>query len=1149
MTARHDPLRRATRTQSIAADPRLSAWVSASAGSGKTKVLIDRFVRLLLAGTLPQKILCLTYTQAAAAEMIARVTERLSRWAVCPEETLDAELVALTHVRQAAQLAPFRARARALFAAVLDCPGGLRIKTFHAFAQEILARFPLEAGVAPHFTVLEESAALALREAALADLLANGPAAAQAAWAALVGALTVDKVQELLRQALHDAPKLTALCAQYPTVEALHDALYRHALLDPAQTSEQLLAAFCATPRLPHDMLTQYAALKQAGGKPDVAAALQGWLALPVAARVACFSDYQTIFLTDKLTPRAKLLLKAEQDAQPELAVALGQEAAAIQTVRETCNRLQRAATTAQLLTLARAQQESYAARKAQAAALDFDDVIAQTAMLLARAGVAPWVLWKLDGGLDHIMIDEAQDTSPLQWRIIKALTAEFFAGQGAARAGRTLFVVGDEKQSIYSFQHADPSQFHAMRAFFAAQIKAARQRFVALQLDVSFRSAPRVLQQVDAVFAPPGAQAGVSAVPVRHSASRTQTPGWVSFWPLQTPSDRAVGTVWQVPDDYSFMRTPVAALAEQLAQQIADWLAAQRPVAVREGGGETVRPLRPGDIMVLVRRRNALVPALIRALKARQVPVSGVDRLLLRDALCVKDLLALIQFALLPEDDLNLACVLRGPFIGLDETALEEACVARPESLWQQLQQRPEHAASVHWLRAVLARADYGSSYDFLSLLLQQPCPAGVSGKQVMLARLGHDILDPLDALLNQAQRFGLQQPDSLQHFLQCMLRDEAEIKRALEQQAGEVRIMTVHAAKGLQAPLVLLPDTTGAPRAQELSMLQWDAETGLPYYCGGAAETRDMLAEQLLQTARTAQLQEYRRLLYVALTRAESELHIHGYHGAKLPQAFDESWYECIRRGCAVPDDATAAPGQPLREWRDAGLAAKPAATARVATPVPLPDWATRPAMPENVVRPLNPSQLGADEVAASPSSAAGQQSFRRGRLMHQLLQYLPDLPAAQQDAIARQFLAAQGAEAAEVELLAEEALRLLRHPAYAALFAPGSRAEVPLMGWVTQPDGTAAMVSGQLDRLVVTATEVLVLDYKTNRPPPTAGAPVPLAYRRQMAAYRAILRQIYPRHQVRCFLLWTYNASLQEVPDETEGLAANNLAIAGK
>lgn len=1137
------PAAAATRTQIQAADPDLSVWVSASAGSGKTKVLTDRFVRLLLNGTSPHKILCLTYTQAAAAEMIERILKRLGHWAVCAEETLATELSELLYGDAAEsndameQVARACAKARTLFAAVLDCPGGLRIKTFHAFAQEIIARFPLEAGVVPHFTVLEEAQAEAMREEALDELLRDLPQRQEtrAAWAALIGTTDLAALHKMLGQILHDRHKLTAALARYGDVEALRAALYQQLQIDVNDTAAEVLAAAVQPDVLPLAVLRQALALFLAEDKPKAlkaAVTLQAWLELPPEEQALELAEYCGLFPNGTENKPRTVLPAQQAKAHPEIEAALQEEGFRIIPLLRRAQSLARAEKTVALVRLGTALLVEYATLKERSASLDFDDVIAHAAALLNRPGIAPWVLWKLDGGIDHIMIDEAQDTSPLQWQILMPLTEEFFAGMGARAQRRTLFVVGDDKQSIYSFQHAEPAMFETMRQYFSQRIQNAKQKFVALKLNVSFRSVPLVLEKIDAVFANVAAQSGVSSDPITHQASRQNAKGRVLLYAPQRPSGAGDAGDWSPVADYLPTDDPQEKMAQEIAATIKHWCETQRPVMALEQGQDVLRPVRPGDIMILLRRRNTLVPALVRALKQLKIPVAGVDRMVLRDEISVKDMLALIQFVLLPEDDLTLACVLRGPMVGMDEAVLEQLCVTRKGSLWQALREDQASEAIAEWLAALLAQADYGSVYDFLAAILYRPCPAAGSGKQALVARLGREALDPLDELLNRAQHFGMQHVESFQHFLHQMQRDESQLKRTLEHGAGEVRIMTVHAAKGLQAPIVILPDTCSVPRSQELAALQWDSETVLPYFIGGDAESRDAFAAHLHVQALRAQRQEYRRLLYVALTRAESELHLYGAYGENKPQGFDESWHSLLRAALAPESDYRTAAGSLLVKFDELPVSASETQPiVGQASAASLPDWVHSAAPPEAMPRFLTPSKLGLEDGGwPSPVRADIRRGLERGRLIHRLLQFLPTLPQADRAGAAARFLAQQSF-GEDADALCAEVMLILEHPVYAPLFGPESRAEVPLIGTVA-----GITINGQIDRMVVTEGEVLVVDYKTNRPPPARIEGIPLAYRQQMAAYRILLQSIYPDKTVSCLLLWTYNATLTVVPGET-------------
>ncbi|MBV9118932.1 MAG: UvrD-helicase domain-containing protein, partial [Acetobacteraceae bacterium] len=781
--------------------------------------------------------------------------------------------------------------------------------------------------------------------------------------------------------------------------------------------------------------------------------------------------------------------------------------------------------------------------RKEAAGLLDYDDLVGHSSALLVDPGAA-WVLYKLDGGLDHLLLDEVQDTAPVQWRIAHALTAEFFAGFGAVETVRTVFAVGDRKQSIFSFQGADAEEFDRSRAALGARVTAALGRWAEPSLNVSFRSVTPVLELVDAVFANGLAASGVCEPgSLRHESDRAGQAGSVELWPLAPRPEEPETPPWTVPERNRGLKSAPQILAEALA----DWIAGQTSgdVTIESRG----RPLRAGDVMVLVRsRRNDFDRSLVRALKARGVPVAGLDRIALTEQPAVQDLLALADALLLPQDDLQFACFLTSPLGDLSDDSLMALALDRPGPLWEALRaragERPDWARAWAVFATLLGRVDYASPHALLSEALG---PLG--GRARLFARLGAEAGEPVDELLNAALAYARLHPPSMQGFLHWLRRSGAEIKREQEASGGMVRVMTVHGAKGLQAPLVILPDTTALP-PQETGIL-WapDPQTGVevPLWAP-RKELRCNAAEALRDRMRTRAKEEHNRLLYVALTRAEDRLVVCGWEPGKDVPA--ESWYALVREGFAAldaePVDCPFWPGQALRYHR--GQTASPDRIDRVAeadAAPPLPAWAGaaplwRPAPPPAEPprpNPLAPSRpdgvaLGPVPPARSPlRTPQGPGALRRGRLVHALLQHLPDLPAAARPAAAHAWLkrAGVGMTAGEAERLAARVLALFDDPDLAPLFGPRSRAEVPMAGEVG-----GQVVGGTVDRLAVLADAVLVADYKSNRQPPAEPAATPVLYVRQMAAYRAVLRAIFPDRPVRCFLVWTETTSLVRLPD---------------
>ncbi len=1151
--------------QRRASDPRASVWVAASAGTGKTKVLTDRVLRLLINGTPPHRLLCITFTKAAAAEMASRISGTLGRWAMATDDALTDDLVGLTGT---CPTTAERNRARRLFAAVVDCPGGMKILTIHGFCQSLLRRFPLESGLVPHFDVMDERTADALVTQALHRVLHRarhaGPGGAgpetapsepmvRMALEPLTAAFEQDALFDLLREAMSERGQLRRLLARHGGVIGLRDAVYAALGLPPGTTVDAVTSAACDPGVIDAAGLREACRALATGSKTDIARglAVQAWLDADRSARTVGFVAHKAQFLTTEDKPRASLITKKAAGANPAALSALRAEADRLAHAIDRRKAAQVATLTGALLAFADALLADYQALKRSRALLDYDDLVLAAQALLSQPGVAAWVLFKLDGGLDHILIDEAQDTNPEQWDIVRALSEEFFAGAGIrempGEAVRTVFAVGDDKQSIFSFQRAAPAEFDRMRRFFAERVVQAGQAWAPVQLEISFRSTRAVLETVDRVFAGAPARTGVTADPttvIRHIAWRRGQAGRVELWPLARPKPVADPQPWQPPVAGEDTDAPQARLAVTLAAHIATWLQAGEWLPARD------RPIVPGDILVLVRRRTAFVAELVRALKERGVPVAGVDRMVLTEQLSVMDLTALAGFLLLPDDDLTLATVLKGPLLAVDENALYGLAHPRRGSLWAELGQRAENDPAWHtihaYLAGLLARTDFEAPHELFATILARPCPGDpVSGRRALLGRLGPDAQDPIDEFLQACLSFQDSNTPSLQAFLAWLEASPTEIKREQDQSggedAGQVHIMTVHGAKGLQAPVVILPDTVATP-ARSARILWPDADRRVPVLCP-RRDQEDTVTAAARAASDEKRDQEYRRLLYVALTRAEDRLVVCGWRGSTVPAP--DCWYTLVVKALTDhPHIRRLTPsGFDGDGWEGVGLClddaqSAPPETERMPTAgvldgADLPSWAfeAAPGEPEPA-RPLVPSRPDDSEPPVRPPlSAADPGAFARGLLIHRLLQGLPDLPEPAREAACRRYLAApgHGLDTAAQNEIADVVLRILGDPSLSALFGPGSRAEVPMSGLVY---GRA--VSGQVDRLLVTDDHVWVLDYKTNRPAPAHEDQVALAHCRQMVLYRAIVRAVFPTRHVQCCLLWTDGPQLMPLSD---------------
>ena len=1135
------PAARAETDQSRASNPLASAWVSASAGSGKTKLLTDRVLRLLLAGTRPNRILCLTFTKAAAAEMALRLNHALGDWAVLDDAGLERALRRL--LGRGPTPAESRA-ARTLFAEVLELPGGMRISTIHAFCQVLLRAFPLEAELPAQFAVLEERDATARLAEARETVLAR--AAGAAPLRALAGLISAEGFAGL-SQAMAREASMLGQALDGRSIDTITVALRR--VLGGGGDVEALIARHCE--HAPDDELARAAAALVGSGTAsdqERGRQMRQWLACKPSQRAANFEAWTRIFLVQD---RAKV----KDDKNLATKGGLGQNQGWVLPIMraegarlfEVWGRIvveSMVSATRALLELAEPVLNAYAQSKALAGQLDFDDLITATETLLRDPGSA-WVLFKLDSGLDHVLLDEAQDSNASQWGIVRALTSDFFAGESTREASRSIFAVGDVKQSIYAFQGADPVGFGQGREHFGQAVRAAEGRFEDVALEVSFRSTPPVLALVDAVFDGAAGEGVVSpGGRLTHIPHRQGAAGMVELWPLQLAAPKGEPPRWEVAEEDSGSGgNAQARLARALALRIRHMLAHETLPARMDGPDQTEgRRVRPEDILILVRRRNALTRLIIRELKQADVPVGGLDRIALTAQIGVQDVLALLDVLLLPQDDLALAALLKSPLVGLSEEDVFGLAQPREASLHAALMAHRggegSLAAAADWLAGWAGRADQGTPHMLLAQLL------GADGaRRKLLARLGPDAADGLDELLNAALTFEARHPPSLQGFLHWLRAGGAEVKRDAESSAGLVRIMTVHGAKGLQAPIIILPDTTGRGRSD--TGLQWlsdEAGRPLPLWSPRAENPLPEAVERLRAAERARAQQEENRLLYVALTRAEDRLLVCGW---SRNSAKPEEWYSHIaagmaRLGAAVnPFDSMGVEGfsgemLTLRAAQEAPP--RDEAARRASGRESLPAWAATPAPIEALARARAPSSLLDEETGPpaaaphSPSDPLGQR-FRRGRLIHALLQSLPNLPGAARAAAAAGFLArpGHGLDEAGQQAIAAEVMALLDDPDFAEAFGPSSLAEAPVAGRIA-----GQLLVGQVDRLCVSDTRVLVIDYKTNRPPPGAAGDVSAGYLRQMAAYRALLRLAFPGRVVQCALLWTYSARLMPLED---------------
>ena len=1140
--------RRAQSMQRMAADPVHSVFVSANAGSGKTKVLVERVSRILLNGTKPDKILCLTYTKAAASEMQTRLFEVLGDWSILPENQLEGilnELEGVQKKRSKKQIG----RARRLFANALETPGGLKIQTLHAFCERVLRQFPLEAGLLPGSEAIDEAQARALQTESVKVLETEARSHEEGELANAISVLAFRKgdkdLQALYQWIMNNAYKIDA----WEQAGGSAGIAKHLGVAKDVRVEKTIADIWAATSK--KDAIRAAKEMQESTSKRDQARGQFVRDSFSMDDPETAFETYCRAFFS-KSGKRDLFKVPATKSAGDFARTYFGSadkknpspEAQRLIAARETIRTAAQMELIAAFFTLAVRGVAAFRALKRNYRVMNFDDQIYLVRGLLCDGDAKDWVRYKLDGGVDHVLVDESQDTSDAQWQIVDAISEDFFqpSPDTDRRYPRTVFAVGDEKQSIYSFQGAEPELFlEQIQTLIKKQIITPE-----VNLQMSFRSAPQILKLVDQVFyAGRGGQAmfdskvfpSVSDRGV-HFAHRSD-PGIVEFWPaakkINTERDEKP---WKPePVDALQVSDPREQLARAIAARVKTWLANKTPVYDRKNkdGKPRSRSIRPEDIMILVTKRLPFFDALIRNLKEEGVPVAGADRLKLTDSIAVLDLLSLAKFCLLPEDDLSLAEVLKSPVFGWDDEQLFDIAHDRTGSLWQALPEGYERRT----LKSLRGFSSRFAPYEFFARTLAY-MQNGESLYQKFLGRLGSEITDVVDVFLSRALTHQRRGVPSLARFINEIKADENKIKREMGAGHNEVRVMTVHAAKGLEAPVVILPDTTTLPDTSKENIFSF-ASGFIPSV---RSQNRPEFVRTCVQKRQQDLEREHMRLLYVALTRAESRLLICGYesHG----KVVEKSWHDLVQRALSSIPECKAC-DTPFGEGIVFGLETKPARAGKGGEKkvrCPLPGW-VRTHVPEekNAVRRVSPSRLVGNsepqlkDVVRSPLTKAGSPpgQFGRGNIIHKLLQFLPDIHPEKRRSAAQTFLQAQSLlDDALCKEIETEVFNVLDCPDFAHFFNPGSRAEVSLGGKASVLPDTI-ILNGQIDRLYVDEKNVWILDYKSNRPPPKNIDGISQIYIRQMAAYRALACDLYPDKKIICALLWTDGPRLMVLPDE--------------
>ena len=1098
----------ASQRQVEATDPASSTWLAANAGSGKTHVLTDRVARLLLEGVMPQNILCLTYTKAAASEMQNRLFQRLGRWTMLENDKLLSELqeLGIEHSLNVEDVS----RARTLFARAIEAPGGLKIQTIHSFCASILRRFPLEAGVSPQFIEIDERAQKILLGEVL-EVISDKTGSSS--FDGIAHHFTGAEVHDVMRSVLNLSKLFEATTTQ--------EDIWRGLGLRPGY-QDQDLQDDCFLPG-DSDLIFKLRTTLLSKTGNDLKAG-ENMLAIKGPdLKVVDLLVLESVFLTksgaNPFTAKTKTFPTKDTRLGLTYLEQLEELMVRVESVRRNRVALRTAQRTEALYHFATEFLQTYHEHKQRRGFLDFDDLILRTQTLLSDERVANWVLFRLDGGVDHILVDEAQDTSPAQWDVIKLLAQEFTSGQGArADVHRTIFVVGDKKQSIFSFHGADPEGFDRMRDQFEAQLLEIKQPFQSTTLNYSFRSSPTILDLVDQVFSNRKGLGSQSD----HLAYKSELPGRVDIWPVFQKPQKIDTQPWTDPIDEVSADHQDKQLADALSAKIKELIETETITQLDRDGTTFHRKISAGDFLILVQNRQKLFFREIhRACKEAGLPIAGADRLKVSAELGVRDIISLLSFLALPEDNLSLAEALRSPLFGWSERDMFNLAQGRDSQfLWRSLQNREvEFPDTVCNLVALRNLADFKRPFELINhILITQ------GGRSRLLGQLGLEAAEGIDALVSQSLIYEQSNVPSLTGFLVWLDSDELIIKRQMDTIEDKIRVMTVHGAKGLEAPIVILPDTAArsAPTTPDVvdhhGLAVWKPNKNLV----------PEILNPTLDKLKLRQVDELDRLLYVALTRAESWLIVMGSGDIKEET---DCWYNAIHAAVvvkgAVPLITTAGIGlryEP-KPWRAGTLRQ---IDLRKKNNHQVPDWVkpTTSTTPPSK-SPRAPSDLGGEKIVSGGLTLVNPDARRLGTAIHLLLETLPNTPEEKWKIVAKKIV-----DADIFSFAWAEAKEILYHPDLAHIFASATFGEVNVSAHIDELNGDP--IQGSIDRLIISNDTVLAIDFKTNQIVPKTLKQVPEGILRQLGAYASALQQIFPDHQVETAILWTKTCSLMKLPN---------------
>ncbi len=1066
-----------------ASDPNISVWTMASAGTGKTKVLIDRLMKLLVRGANPQKILCLTFTKAAANEIKLRINQEIERWSKSDDDELQLMLKNLFGFDPKKQ---FLSKAKNLLPELFKSPEPIKICTIHAFCQYVLKKFPIEAGISPTFKIIDELLMHQVLEKLKKELFFEKSCKnAIKYFAQNFHETTIDEI-------LHEiiSGKFLSLTDSFSDAQTYKGYLSQKIGI-PMNNTEDIVQSYVLN--IP---IKEQISLKSENSKDaEIINSINAYLSLSLKEKIRRWRNLNAIFLNTDQNKRVSILSKKTKDQNPHLAELLKEwQINFANLIKEIANNTALNAS-CYLYEIAESLLAKYQSFKVQNEYLDYEDLVFFTNKLLSKSIDKDWVLYKLDGGIDHILVDEAQDTSASQWHVIQNLISDFFSGQ-SRQDDRTIFVVGDEKQSIYSFQGADIKALQNTKYLISSGMKNANKDYKNVQLTNCYRSTQVVVDFIQKSLNQSSANFKVPDV----KSMRPTSLGRVELWPMLPQLGQKKGAFWPAPTQIHTHEATKVQVSRIIASYVKNLLSKKIILP------STKAAIKESDITILVQRRNAFTDLLIDSLRKEGLSVCGLDRIKLQSNLSILDVIAIAKFVLLPSDNLNCAIVLKSPLFNLKENELHEIVFGK--TIWNNLcsSTNPVHKEIFSKMQDILKLyADYSVS-DFFFLLLD------CLGLRTLLLEANCKSDDQvIDEFLQVTKRFESEIGGNLYNFVDWFENNELQVKRDPLSEGG-IKIMTVHAAKGLESSVVILPNAISLNiNENRICWIEDDCVLFLPRDKSDLITSYKALEEE-------KSYQEYLRLMYVALSRCKDYLIICSDSSHK--EAHKSSWYSIasnaiMQLGVSIKSELLEQLGLKGNIWvlqsQDFEICKKN-------------EELLAPKTKESLITQKwsqgSPSATALSQIASPPLEEEDSAALY-GSIVHKLLEESAngELP---QEIFNHPLLFRLSLE--ERTKTISRLKNLFSTDFWQGLFNDKVYTEVPFFDHKNDQSFV-----GRIDLLAVSEFEVRIVDYKTDAFVPKSEKDIPTKYLEQMHRYKTAISKIYPNQKISAFILWFENCTL--------------------